>query len=75
MKDKTCLVIYIGNGYSENYFSTGMSHLSYSYSVDMRENWNNHFENVYNPLMSKGDRKSTRLNSSHVSESRMPSSA
>ena len=26
-------------------------------------------------LMTPGDRKSTRLNSSHVSESRMPSSA
>ena len=29
----------------------------------------------YQPEISQGDRKSTRLNSSHVSESRMPSSA
>ena len=31
--------------------------------------------NLANPLDMTGDRKSTRLNSSHVSESRMPSSA
>ena len=31
--------------------------------------------NAANPLLSVVDRKSTRLNSSHVSESRMPSSA
>ena len=30
---------------------------------------------VRNDWVTKGDRKSTRLNSSHVSESRMPSSA
>ena len=29
----------------------------------------------WNPLIHGGDRKSTRLNSSHMSESRMPSSA
>ena len=32
-------------------------------------------ESVFKKIFSKLDRKSTRLNSSHVSESRMPSSA
>ena len=33
------------------------------------------FEFFFNGLLEKLDRKSTRLNSSHVSQSRMPSSA
>ena len=32
-------------------------------------------DSVQHPLYKKTDRKSTRLNSSHMSESRMPSSA
>ena len=32
-------------------------------------------QNAYDQLISEGDRKSTRLNSSHSGQSRMPSSA
>ena len=35
----------------------------------------NRFQNSFSHIFAGGDRKSTRLNSSHVSESRMPSSA
>jgi hypothetical protein len=48
---KKALVIYIGNGYSEKEYSYDNS---YSYSVDMRENFENHKEMIFEPLMDMG---------------------
>jgi len=48
---KTCLIIYIGNGYSElerNHDG------AYSYTTDMKENFENHEEKIFNPLREKG---------------------
>ena len=48
----------------------------YSYVGDNRVSLNvTLFQNGSGPIQLSADRKSTRLNSSHVSESRMPSSA
>ena len=51
-------------------------------SADLRNNYNDissychaYNEPVFITKNGKGDRKSTRLNSSHTAESRMPSSA
>lgn len=48
---KKCIVVYIGNGYSER-----VSHYtgSYVYSVDMRDNRQNHFDKIYSPLIDMG---------------------
>lgn len=48
---KSCLVIYIGNGYSEN---VDVYDGSYSYSVDMRDNFENHKEKIFKPLEDYG---------------------
>jgi hypothetical protein len=48
---KRCLVFYMGAGYIKdepNYYG------SYSYSVDMRENRSNHYENVFSKLENNG---------------------
>lgn len=45
------LVIYIGNGFSEN---VQVYDKSYSYSVDMRDNFINHTEKIFNPLRRRG---------------------
>lgn len=50
MKTKA-LVIYIGNGYSESTFSYDNT---YRYSVDMRDNYDNHHEKIFNPLIRRG---------------------
>ena len=39
------------------------------------KNFDSLYDGMTDPLHKSGDRKSTRLNSSHMSESRMPSSA
>ena len=51
MEEKKCLIIYFGNGYSENVLS---HNLEYYYSVDMRENKENHYEMIYQPLYDLG---------------------
>ena len=58
MENKTCLVIYIGNGYSEGEPSY---YQSYIYSVDMRDNQENHEENIYKPLRELGYTVDTTL--------------
>jgi hypothetical protein len=51
MMEKKCLIVYFGNGYSENVLS---HNLEYYYSVDMRENKENHYEKIYQPLYDLG---------------------
>lgn len=48
---KTCLVVYVGNGYSEFELSHDGA---YTYSTDMKENYENHQENIFNPLREDG---------------------
>ena len=48
---RNCLVIYIGNGYSE---SALVYDKTYSYSTDMRENYPNHLEKIFTPLKQRG---------------------
>lgn len=48
---KTCLVIYIGNGYSDLELSADGA---YSYATDMKENYENHQEKIFNPLRDMG---------------------
>jgi hypothetical protein len=50
-RKKKCLIIYIGNGYSEESLSYDGS---YSYSIDMRDNRENHQKYVYSPLIEMG---------------------
>lgn len=57
-RKKTCLVIYVGNGYSEK--SYAYNH-SYSYSVDMRDNKDNHQKCIYDPLLQIGYKVDTLL--------------
>ena len=45
------LVIYIGNGFSEN---VEVYDKSYTYSVDMRDNFQNHTEKIFQPLRRRG---------------------
>lgn len=45
------LVIYIGNGYSEQAYSYDRT---YSYSVDMRDNFENHNEKIFKHLRRRG---------------------
>ena len=58
MSDKTCLIIYIGNGFSKNQRADNNS---YSYSVDMRDNRENHQKCMYNPLIELGYKIDTAL--------------
>jgi hypothetical protein len=51
MSEKTCLIVYFGNGFSKNQKSYNGE---YYYSVDMRDNKENHQENVFNSLNKKG---------------------
>jgi hypothetical protein len=55
---KSCLVIYIGAGYVKDHF-----HYSgdYSYSIDMRENKQNHWDKIYKPLLRDGYKINTLL--------------
>jgi hypothetical protein len=58
MKSSNCLVVYIGNGYSSRVpHYTGQ----YVYSVDMRENRENHYKNIYEPLYEMGYKIDTAL--------------
>ena len=55
---KKCIIVYIGNGYSDRVpHYTGQ----YVYSVDMRDNRQNHFDNIYNPLIQMGYKIDTVL--------------
>ena len=58
MGQKTCLVVYIGNG-----FSTGESahNRMYSYTTDMRDSKENHKEFLYKPLKELGYNVDTAL--------------
>lgn len=55
---KSCLVIYLGNSFSEKTLNYSKS---YYYSVDLRENKQNHIENIYSPLISMGYNVNTIL--------------
>lgn len=50
-KNKTCLVFYFGNGYTEREWSYINM---YEYSVDMRDNRKNHEDKIFGPLRKKG---------------------
>jgi|694.fasta_scaffold62715_1 hypothetical protein len=58
MEQKTCLLVYVGNGYSEGETSY---YNSYIYSVDMRENKENHHKNIIKPLEDLGYKVDTTL--------------
>ena len=58
----------------------GQDGFDYAFQIDYRKAWDDTIAALnevvaHNPKIDIADRKSTRLNSSHVSESRMPSSA
>jgi hypothetical protein len=55
---RNCLVIYVGNGYSEN---VTVYDKSYTYSVDMRDNFHNHQEKIFEPLKRLGYKVDTAL--------------
>jgi len=55
---RNCLVIYIGNGFAEN---VTVYDKSYTYSVDMRDNFQNHKEKIFDPLMRLGYKVDTAL--------------
>src|SRR3546814_10634731 len=56
-------------------FMKGSLHEALNMIIDLRENYRIFCSIVTYPVIPKGDRKSTRLNSSHQCASRMPSSA